>query len=70
MTILDKNNKVVAHLGDNPDPEKRGKNPIPPEQWKDGEFISPHCPRWDAQGNLYVLEWLSEGRITKLKRVG
>jgi hypothetical protein len=70
VTILDKNNKVVAHLGDNPDPEKRGKNPIPPEQWKDGEFISPHCPRWDAQGNLYVLEWLSEGRITKLKRVG
>jgi NHL repeat len=69
VTIIGKDNKVITHLGDNPDPDKRGKNPIPPEQWADGEFISPHCPRWDAQGNLYVAEWLSTGRITKLKRV-
>lgn len=69
VTILDKDNKVITHLGDNPDPAKRGKNGVPPEQWVDGEFISPHCPRWDKDGNLYVLEWLSNGRITKLKRV-
>ena len=69
VTILDKDNRLVAHLGDNPDPQQRGKNPIPPEQWVDGRFISPHCPRWDAQGNLYVLEWLSTGRIVKLKRM-
>lgn len=69
ITIIDGNNKIVTHLGDNEDPEKRGKNPIPPEQWVDGQFISPHCPRWDGQGNLYVAEWLSTGRITKLKRV-
>ena len=69
VTIFDKDNKLITHLGDNPDPAKRAKNGVPPEQWVDGEFISPHCPRWDAQGNLYVLEWLSNGRITKLKRV-
>ena len=69
VTIIDGNNQIVTHLGDNVDPEKRGKNPIPPEQWADGQFISPHCPRWDAQGNLYVAEWLSTGRITKLKRL-
>jgi sugar lactone lactonase YvrE len=69
VTILGKDNKVIVHLGDNPDPAKRGKNGVPPEQWVDGEFISPHCPRWDAEGNLYVLEWLSSGRITKLKRL-
>lgn len=69
VTIIDGDNKIITHLGDNPDPEKRGKNPIPPEQWSDGHFISPHCPRWDAQGNLYVLEWLSTGRITKLARL-
>ncbi|MEP7270052.1 MAG: hypothetical protein ABI882_01030 [Acidobacteriota bacterium] len=69
VTIIDGQNKIVTHLGDNTDPEKRGKNPIPREQWADGQFISPHCPRWDSQGNLYVAEWLSTGRITKLKRL-
>jgi hypothetical protein len=69
VTILDKDNRLVAHLGDNEDPKLRGQNPVPPEQWKDGQFISPHCVRWDAQGDLYVAEWLSNGRITKLKHV-
>lgn len=69
VTIIDKDNKIVGHLGDNEDPDKRGKNPVPPEQWVEGQFISPHCVRWDSQGNLYVAEWLSTGRITKLKRV-
>jgi len=69
VTILDKNNKIVTHLGDNENPKLRGQNPVPPEQWKDGQFISPHCVRWDLQGNLYVAEWLSTGRITKLKRL-
>jgi DNA-binding beta-propeller fold protein YncE len=69
VTILDKNNKLVTHLGDNENPKLRGQNPVPPEQWKEGQFISPHCVRWDSQGNLYVAEWLSTGRITKLKRL-
>jgi DNA-binding beta-propeller fold protein YncE len=69
VTILDQNNKLITHLGDNENPKLRGQNPVPPEQWKDGQFISPHCVRWDSQGNLYVAEWLSTGRITKLKRL-
>jgi DNA-binding beta-propeller fold protein YncE len=69
VTIIDGQNRIVTHLGDNKDPELRGKNPIPPEKWVDGQFISPHCVRWDSDGNLYVAEWLSTGRITKLKRV-
>jgi DNA-binding beta-propeller fold protein YncE len=69
VTILDKDNKLVTHLGDNENPKLRGQNPVPPEQWKAGQFISPHCVRWDSQGNLYVAEWLSTGRITKLKRL-
>lgn len=69
VTILDKDNKIITHLGDNENPKLRGQNPVPPDQWKDGQFISPHCVRWDSQGNLYVAEWLSTGRITKLKRL-
>ena len=69
VTILDSENALVCHLGDNPDPAKRAKNGVPSNQWKDGEFISPHCARWDADGNLYVTDWVSEGRISKLERV-
>ena len=69
VTILDGENKVVCHLGDNPDPAKRAQNGVPREEWRDGEFISPHCARWDDAGNLYVLDWLSAGRITKLERL-
>ena len=69
VTILGPENELVCHLGDNPDPEKRAKNGVPSDQWKNGEFISPHCARWDAEGNLYVMDWVSEGRISKLERV-
>ncbi|TDJ68676.1 MAG: hypothetical protein E2O39_12820 [Planctomycetota bacterium] len=69
VTILDANNELVAHLGDNPDPAKRAQNGVPPDQWKDGEFLSPHCAQWDSQGNLYVLDWNRLGRVTKLKRM-
>jgi hypothetical protein len=69
ITVLDKNNKIVTHLGDNTDPKKRATNKVPPAEWVDGVFISPHCPRWDKQGNLYVHEWLTAGRVTKLRRV-
>jgi hypothetical protein len=69
VTILDRKDQVLVHLGDNPDPAKRAQNGVPREEWRDGEFISPHGLRWGAEGNLYVLEWLALGRIVKLRRV-
>lgn len=68
VTILDKDNNVITDLGKNNDPQMRATNKIPPDLWKDGVFISPHCVRWDRHGNLYVHEWLLSGRVTKLRR--
>jgi len=68
ITILGRDNRLLVHLGDNPDPAKRAQNGVPREQWKDGEFLAPHGLRFDAEGNLYVLEWLALGRIVKLRR--
>ncbi len=42
--------------------ESRGRTfPFP------SEFNSPHSLATDADGNLYVSEWLIGGRYTKLK---
>lgn len=69
VTLLDSSLGLVAHLGDNPDPGKRARNDVLPPEWRDGEFISPHCANWDSRGNLYVTDWVSSGRITKLARI-
>lgn len=69
VTLLDSALNLVAHLGDNPDPAKRARNDVLPADWRDGEFISPHCANFDSQGNLYVTDWVSTGRISKLRRV-
>lgn len=70
VTIFDKNNNLITHIGDNPGVEKREGYPnLPHEQRILGQFISPHSAIWDHEGNIYVVEWVSDGRITKLRRV-
>ena len=69
VTILDGDNQLVTHLGDNPDVAKRADNGVPPDEWVDGEFIAPHSAVWDQDGNLYVMDWNRHGRITKLRRL-
>ena len=69
VTILDENYELVCHLGENSDPELQGKFDVPPEQWREGEFIAPHGATWDAYGNLYVVDWNQHGRVSKLRRV-
>jgi hypothetical protein len=70
VSIFDQDYRLITHLGDNPDPDKRAKNGIPKEEWVDGLFISPHSAAWDSKGDLYVMDWLALGRISKLERIG
>ncbi len=69
VTILDRKNELVVHLGDNPDESQRANNGVAREQWKDGVFIAPHSAHWDSAGDLYVMDWNYLGRINKLARV-
>ncbi len=73
LTILNGRNEVVAQLGDDETWRQavladnfamRGQ----PEQWRPGRFVHPHDARFDAEGNIYVAEWVRTGRITKLVR--
>jgi hypothetical protein len=68
VTLFDKDFKLVAQLCDQPDESLRAQNGVPRERFKDGEFISPHAVRFDRNGNLYVMDWVSTGRVTKLTR--
>ena len=69
VTVLGKDNKIVAELGKNPDPAKGGNFNIPQAQWVEGVFSGTHGSAWDKDGNLYVQDWNVSGRIIKLARV-
>lgn len=70
VTIFDKDNKLITHLGDSPDIWKTAGWPnLPREKWVPGRFSSPHAAIWDSHGNIYVVEWINVGRVTKLRRV-
>ncbi len=66
VAIIDKTNKVVAVLGDNPDKAQWAKFDVAPDWWKPGVFTAPHGVSYDAAGNLYVQDWNKTGRVTKL----
>lgn len=69
LTIIDKSNAVIAVLGENTDPSKRGSFNVPQDQWIEGVFSGTHGSYWDKDGNLYVQDWNVSGRIMKLVRV-
>lgn len=69
ISILSADDQVVLQLGDNEDPKLRAQNGVPRAQWRAGQFLSPHSVCADAAGNLYVMDWNSLGRITKLEKV-
>jgi hypothetical protein len=69
LVILDKSNTIMAVLGFNPDP-KQGRNfNVPQDQWIEGIFSGTHGSYWDKDGNLYVQDWNTAGRLMKLVRV-
>lgn len=66
VTLLDKDGKLICHLGDDKDFRLRGE---PREKFIPGKFVAPHSAIFDAEGNIFVVEWVEVGRVTKLKRV-
>jgi hypothetical protein len=70
VTLVDRNNQVAAHLGDaNPE---NWNNPLrrePREKFIPGQFICPHGACFDRSGNIFVVEWVEVGRVTKLRKV-
>jgi len=65
--ILDKDNKILVSMGKGPN--------NPPRTTTDrslfipGQFVAPHGATFDRHGNIFVVEWVEIGRVTKLRKV-
>ena len=70
VTLIDRNNQVIEHLGDSN--AATWNNPLrtqPREAFIAGQFICPHGACFDHEGNIFVVEWVEVGRVTKLRKV-
>lgn len=70
VTLIDRNNQIIEHLGDSNAPN--WNNPLrthPRDEFIPGQFICPHGACFGHDGNIFVVEWVEVGRVTKLRRV-
>jgi hypothetical protein len=70
VTLIDGSNQVIEHLGDSN--AATWNNPLrsqPREAFIPGQFICPHGACFDHEGNVFVVEWVEVGRVTKLRKV-
>jgi len=68
-TILDKDNVPVAFLGDNPQKAQWANYKVAPADIPASDFSAAHGCFFDRDANIYVSDWNSTGRVTKLARV-
>lgn len=68
VTVFDKENQVVARLGENTHPDEVGTNKIEPAQWRPGIVNAPHGVAFDARGDLFVSEYSLYGRVLKFSK--
>ena len=64
---MDKAGKVVTHIGTNTD-EGIGTNRVPPDKWRLGAVIAAHGVATNAEGDVFVSEFSTFGRVHKFDR--
>ena len=67
VTILSEDNRVLVHLGDGG--HYTGLRDKPRSAFTPGKFVAPHSAIYDHAGNIFVVEWVEVGRVTKLRKV-
>lgn len=70
VTLMDEKNNVITHLGAPDDPKAaRALRTKQRDVFEPGKFICPHGACFDHAGNIFVVEWVEVGRVTKLQKV-
>ncbi len=67
VTLLDEKRQPVIHLGSESDNRKLREQPR--SSFPVGGFVAPHDATFDRAGNVFVVEWVPIGRITKLRKI-
>jgi hypothetical protein len=69
VTLLDRDNRVIAHLGDDSSSSWQETRKQPRDGFTPGKFVCPHGACFDRDGNIFIVEWVEVGRVTKLRKV-
>lgn len=69
VTLLGAGQKVVAQLGEDASGDWGAMRKKAREEFRAGQFICPHGACFDHEGNIFVVEWVEVGRVTKLRRL-
>ncbi|HBY61045.1 MAG TPA: hypothetical protein DEH78_14575 [Solibacterales bacterium] len=69
VTLLDREDKLIAHLGEDGSNTWGQLRKQPRDKFIPGKFICPHGASFDHRGNIFVVEWVEVGRVTKLRKV-
>ena len=71
VTLLNDKNEVVARLGDDVERVTKKVKGVrnDSKKWLPGKFVHPHDACFDKEGNIFVAEWVSTGRVTRLRRL-
>jgi hypothetical protein len=71
VIILDRQNKVVVSLGEGEYSSKDWSTVRnqPSATFVPGRFVCPHGACFDHEGNIFVVEWVEAGRVTKLRSI-
>jgi DNA-binding beta-propeller fold protein YncE len=73
VSLFDRDNFPIVHLGDDLPWRKKVLNGFKvrtqPNEWQSGKFVHPHDACFDADGNIFVVEWVQTGRVSLLRHV-
>ena len=72
VSLFDKDNKPIVHLGDDEEWRKKVLGSLARvrrcgrsrRSGPAGKFVHPHDAAFDKDGNIFVVEWVSTGRVT------
>lgn len=67
VTLLDRQDQLIAHLGDGT--HFNGIRDKQRDAFTPGKFVAPHGACFDHAGNIFVVEWVEVGRVTKLRKL-
>ena len=69
VTLMDRENRIIEHLGDDSSSDYMATRKLSRDHFIPGKFVCPHGACFDHEGNIYVVEWVEVGRVSKLRHI-